>query len=222
MSIREHADAQPLVRILRHQRCEGPGYLAEFLGRYQVPYELVCIDEGLPVPMGLEGVGGLVLMGSASSVNDPHAWIAQELMLVRQAMEQDVPVMGVCFGGQLISRALGGRVLPGPRGMEIGWHPVQRVQGCDCRGWLDGLPSEITSFHWHSEVFTVPDGAVPLLHSRSLYNQAFSQGRHLAMQFHLEMPEEQLTGALEARLQGLHTTADVIYGTWLRRAGLLA
>ncbi len=245
MVSRESAGGRPLVRIFRHRRCEGPGYLAEFLGRYEVPYEVVCIDEGLAVPMGLEGVGGLVLMGSAGSVNDPHSWIAQELELIRRALQRDVPVMGVCFGGQLISRALGGEVARGPRGMEIGWHPVERVQGCDCQGWLDGLPDEITSFHWHAEVFTVPPGAVPLLHSPALYNQAFSLGRHLAMQFHLEMTAEmirgwirsysedlrsdspfvqseaQLTAALEARLASLHSSADVIYGTWLRRAGLL-
>jgi len=242
---RHHAIGRPLVRIFRHRSCEGPGYLAEFLGRHGIPYDLVCLDAGVAVPQDLDGVAGLVLMGSAGSVNDPHPWIAAEIELVRRAMERDVPVMGICFGAQLMSRALGGEVRPGPRGMEIGWHPVARVRDCDCRGWLDGLPAEITSFHWHAEVFTVPRSAVPLLHSPSLYNQAFALGRHLAMQFHLEMTarmihgwirayggdlcssspfvqsEGQLTEALEARLAGLHATADVIYGAWLRRAGLV-
>ncbi len=243
--MQENASTGSLVRVFRHRRCEGPGYLAELLERHRVPYEMVCIDEGVSVPMDLDGIGGLVLMGSAGSVNDPRQWISEELELIRRALDQDVPLMGVCFGGQLISRAMGGEVARGPRGMEIGWHPVERVEGCDCRGWLDGLPSEITSFHWHAEVFTVPDGAVPLLRSPSLYNQAFCLGRHLAMQFHLEMTaemiqgwirayggdlrspspyvqsEEQLTAALDARLAGLHATADQIYGAWLRRAGLL-
>jgi GMP synthase-like glutamine amidotransferase len=237
-------DAPPL-RIFRHRSCEGPGYLGTFLDRCRVAYELVCIDKGIPVPIGLDGVSGLVFMGAAGSVNDPLDWIHQELELIRCAVEHEVPVLGICFGAQLMSKALGGEVRRGEQGMEIGWHPVRCVQGCDCDPWLDGLPAAIEVFHWHADTFTLPPGAVPLLESRCFASQGFVRGAHLALQFHLEMTEkmirnwirlyasdlevptacvqdaESITEGLEARLAALHEAADVIYGAWLRRAALL-
>lgn len=240
-----HVDAPP-VRIFRHRSCEGPGYLGTFLDRRGVAYELVCVDKGIPVPMDLDGVPGLVFMGAAGSVNDPLDWIGQELSLIRGAVERDIPVLGICFGAQLMSRALGGRVFRGERGMEIGWHPVHRVEGCDCGRWLDGLPSAIEAFHWHADTFTLPPEARALLASRCFASQGFALGPHLALQFHLEMTEkmirnwirlygsdlradtpcvqdaEAITARLDERLAALHRSADQIYGAWLRRAGLVA
>jgi len=236
-------DAKSL-RIFRHRICEGPGYLGDFLKARGVPYELVCIDQGVEVPMDLDGVSGLIFMGAAGSVNDPLEWISCELELIRRAVERDVPVMGVCFGGQLMAKALGGAVSRGPNGMEIGWHPVERVNPEADLDWLDGLPRQMPTFQWHADAFTPPPQALPLLRSRCFGNQAFAVGPHLAMQFHLEMTERMIQGwirlygsdiqanptciqetdelvrGLDERLARLHRVADAIYGAWLRRAGL--
>lgn len=227
------------IRIFRHVSCEGPGYLGQFFDRQGMPWELVCIDADQPVPQVLNEVSGLVFMGGAMSVNDPLDWIGEELRLIDRCLEQGVPVMGVCFGGQLLSKALGGEVTRGP-GMEIGWHPVQRLDG---RGaaWLGDLEPEFLAFHWHADTFSIPDGAERLLTSRCYGNQAFAWGDHLAMQFHLEMTEEMVEGwidrygtdldldshciqrrqavttELKDNIRRLHRVADQIYGSWLQR-----
>lgn len=144
------------LRIFRHEVCEGPGYLGHFLDREGVPWRMVCLDTGVEVPMDLDQISGLVFMGGNMSVNDPLAWIAQELELIQLADRRGIPMMGVCFGGQLISKALGGHVKPSSKGMEVGWHPMRRVEGCSEPEWLDGLPEEILTFHWHGETFDPP------------------------------------------------------------------
>jgi GMP synthase-like glutamine amidotransferase len=229
------------IRIFRHVLCEGPGYLGQFLDREGAAWELVCLDEGIPVPLDLDGVSGLVFMGGNMSVNDPLDWIAQELELIRRAFVRRVPMMGICFGAQLVSKALGGEVAPSPFGMEIGWHPVRRVPGVAAPEWLADLPGEIDCFHWHGETFHAPPAACRLFENRCFPHQAFALGDHLGMQFHLEMTEEMVLGWLEhfgakldpaarctqsaaeitrdlpRRIERLHRGADALYGRWLER-----
>lgn len=234
------------IRIFRHVLCEGPGYLGRYLDREGVPWKLMCLDESIAVPQDLDDVSGLVFMGGNMSVNDPLEWIAQELRLIRRAHRLGIPMMGVCFGGQLISKALGGKVTPGSIGMEIGWHPIKRVPGCCGGTWLEGLPEDIHTFHWHGETFTPPPGSRPLLESHCFQNQAFAIGESIGMQFHLEMTEQMVQGwirqyghnltprarctqpaleiasDLKVRLKRLHRVADIIYGHWLGRVRRLA
>src|SRR3989338_10047944 len=98
------------IAIFRHISNEGPGYLAEFLDERQIPWELIAIDAGDAVPHSAEAYSGLVFMGGPMSVNDALPWIPPVLALIRDAVAGDVPVLGHCLGGQLISRALGATV----------------------------------------------------------------------------------------------------------------
>lgn len=231
------------LRIFRHVLCEPPAYLGTFLQRRGIPFETVCLDEGLDVPDRLDGVAGLVFMGGPGSVNDPTDWIAQELQLIRRAEAAAMPVLGVCFGAQLISKALGGSVYPGEN-MEIGWHAVDAVNSRLASPWLDGLSTHFDVFQWHAHTFTLPPGAVPLWKSTCFEQQGFVKGPVLAMQFHLEVTAEsvldltrryasdleelsecvqnvdQLSENLALRTSRLHRIADQIYERWLTSAGL--
>lgn len=172
------------------------------------------------------------------SVNDPLPWIEQELRLIRLAAERGMPVLGHCLGGQLISKALGGRVGPNPV-KEIGWHPVERVENDETRRWLGNLPDRFEVYHWHGETFTLPEGATPILQSRYCLNQAFVKDNILALQCHVEMTADmvrewavanahelslsesvqsaaQMTADLDTRVAGLHKVADTLYAAWLR------
>lgn len=225
------------VRIFRHLACEGPGYLATWLQRQGIPMELVRIDAGAPVPASLDDVAGLVFMGGPMSVNDPLPWIAEELQLIARAADHGLPVLGHCLGGQLIARALGGSVAPGPR-REIGWHPVRRTTDAAADDWLDGLPEQFEVFHWHGETFTIPPGASCVLESQWYPNQAFVHGNVLALQCHVEMtgsmveewareyadeiaqPSDSVQSAavmtreLDRRVQSLNAVADALYARW--------
>ena len=125
-------------------------------------------------------------MGGPMSVNDRLAWIPKVLRLIRAAVAADIPVLGHCLGGQLLSKALGGRVRAN-REKEFGWLPVARVDSPQTESWLAGLPPRFEVFHWHGETFSLPAGATHLLRSRYCRNQAFVLGKNLGLQCHIEM-----------------------------------
>jgi GMP synthase-like glutamine amidotransferase len=173
------------IAIFRHTHTEGPGYLAEFLDERKIPWQLIAIDAGDAVPRSAETYSGLVFMGGPMSVNDDLPWIAPVLALIREAVAGDIPVLGHCLGGQLISKALGGTVSRNPV-KEIGWGEVTVADSNTARGWF-GEVRNFKAFHWHGETFSLPQGATHLLSSSYCANQAYSLGRHLALQCHVEM-----------------------------------
>lgn len=175
------------LRIFRHLACEGPGYLGEILADRGIDYDIVCIDEGHSVPMSLDGIAGMVFMGGSMSVNDPLDWVAAEIELIKQAKDCDLPMLGICLGGQLLSKAFGATVSRGEQGQEIGWHCVERLDNSSAHDWLADLPSRLDVFHWHGETFTIPDGADCILSSDCYPNQAWVCGNTLALQCHPEM-----------------------------------
>ena len=174
------------ILVFRHAPHEGPGYLADYLQRRQFRHRLIRIDADDPIPDNIDAVAGLVFMGGPMSVNDPLPWIPKVTALIRQAVARDLPVLGHCLGGQLISKALGGTITRNPS-KEIGWLPVARVDGPLAERWLDGLPPAFEVFHWHGETFSIPPGATRILASRECPNQAFVLGKTLAFQCHIEM-----------------------------------
>jgi len=179
------------VAIFRLYKIEGPGYLGSFLDANSIPWELFKIDEGADFPSGPEKYSGLVFMGGTMSANDDLPSITGALVLIRQAIRDKIPVLGHCLGGQLLSKALGGKV---SRGVikEIGWGKVVVADNIIARQWFDNLYG-FESFHWHGEYFTLPDGATRLLSSKYCENQAFSVGVHLGMQCHLEITEKMVS-----------------------------
>lgn len=227
------------VLIFRHIECEGPGSLADFLDNRAVPYEIIAIDKNHPVPQSLEEVSGLVFMGGPMSVNDPLPWIDQECQLIRAAITQNLPVLGHCLGGQLICKALGGKVSPNPV-REIGWFPVHRIDNDIANEWLGNLPDEFTAFHWHGETFSIPEGATLLLASSYCDHQGFAFGNTLALQCHIEMTAsmardwafryqdelanpsasvqsiDEMIAEVESRAEVLQRAAQILYRRWLR------
>ena len=227
------------ILVFRHAPHEGPGYLADYLGRHRLPHRLIRIDQDDPVPPSIDGVPGIVLMGGPMSVNDNLPWIPEVTRLIRQAVAAEVPVLGHCLGGQLISKALGGTVSRHPV-KEIGWLPVTRLESTEGQDWLGGLPREFEVFHWHGETFSIPPGATRILASRDCANQAFVIGRTLAFQCHIEMTGDMvrewarvgadelvpmcatvqdaqtMTANLEQRVARLQGLADKFYDRWIQ------
>jgi len=147
------------------------------------------------VPRDARRFSGLCFMGGPMSVNDALPWIIPALELIRDAVRKDVPVIGHCLGGQLLSKAFGGKVVAN-RVKEIGWGEVRVADNAVARSWLDGV-SAFNSFHWHGETFSIPPGATRILEGEHCANQAFALGKHLGMQCHVEMTEELVRSWLE-------------------------
>lgn len=178
------------VAIFRHTATEGPGYLAEFLDERKIPWQLIAIDAGDAVPSSVSAYSGLVFMGGPMSVNDDLPWIPPVLALIRDAVAKDIPLLGHCLGGQLISKALGSIVSRNPV-KEIGWGEVQVSDNDIARAWFGDI-KKFQAFHWHGETFSLPQGATHLLSSAYCANQAYAIGNHLALQCHVEMTAEMI------------------------------
>lgn len=226
------------VRVFRHHPQEGPGFLAEVLAGQGLALELICVDQGAEIPARCDDVAGLVFMGGPMSANDELPWIAAELRLIREAVRAGVPVLGHCLGGQLISRALGGRVTR-HAAPEIGWFEVERVDSAETRPWRDTLPARFEAFHWHGETFSLPEGAALLLRGDHCAHQGFAVGSTtLGLQCHVEMTAEmverwaagsdapaaatrtvqtpeQMRVELPRRVAALQAAAARLYGPWI-------
>lgn len=129
----------------------------------------------------------LIVMGGPMSVNDEVdlPWLVAEKRFIRQAVEEEKAVVGICLGAQLIASAMGARVYPNKE-KEIGWFPIFSVQSSSPQR-LFSFPPEALVFHWHGETFDLPNGATQLARSVACENQAFQLGRRvIGLQFHLE------------------------------------
>lgn len=223
------------VAIFRHSPGEGPGYFATFLDAHSVPWQLFKIDANEAVPASPDAFSGLCFMGGPMSVNDDLPWLPPIFELIRSAVAKDIPVIGHCLGGQLMSKALGGTVGRNPV-KEIGWGEVAATDAA--ADWLGDIRN-FAAFHWHGETFSLPAGAVRILSSRYCENQAFALGPHLGMQCHVEMTEamirlwnrqwadesakasesvqtpEQMYEGLEERIAAMRRAADRLYTKWI-------
>jgi len=140
-------------------------------------YDSPDVTAVFPDPGGYDAI---VFFGSAWSVYDEDtvgSWIGEEIAVARSAMDLGVPVLGICFGGQMLAAAVGGSVSRAPA-PEIGWSMVDT----SIPGLIDAGPW----FQWHFDRFTVPAG-VPVLARSALADQAFRVGRTLGLQFHPEL-----------------------------------
>lgn len=227
------------VAIFRHSPTEGPGHFATYLDARRIPRMLLKMDEGDAVPATPAAYSGLCFMGGPMRVNDDLPWIAPVLALIRAAVAADVPVIGHCLGGQLMSKALGGTVSRNPV-KEIGWGSVRPEQSDVARDWL-GDTGEFLSFHWHGETFTLPQGAVRLGGSDHCANQIFVLGKYLGMQCHVEITPEMITtwcrdwekervagagpsvqtpqqmqAGMAAKADALHAVSERLYDRWIQ------
>ncbi len=226
------------IAIFRFSPTEGPAYFAQWLDRHALPWKLVAIDEGAPVPADPQGYSGIAMMGGAMGVNDGLPWIAPLTGLLRDAVARQVPVIGHCLGGQLLAKALGAPVSRAPSA-ELGWVDVAVSDERARRDWFSGRAS-FTSFQWHYDAFAVPETAIGVATSDTGPSQAFIvDDRHIGMQFHVEMTRDLIdswlaTGSAElpsqssvarqsaadirtgiaSHLDELSAVADGIYARW--------
>jgi GMP synthase-like glutamine amidotransferase len=166
------------------------------------------VDVVFPDPAGYDL---LVPMGAPWSVTSEHiaGWVAGELGLLRTAHAAGVPVLGICFGGQLLAAALGGSVGRASRA-EIGWTTVSTSDP-------DLVPPG-PWFSWHEDRWTAPPAAREIART-AVAPQAFVLGRCLAVQFHPELTASQLEGWLDNGGSAYLAAQGVDAGQLLARTG---
>jgi len=170
---------RPALRalIVQHEAPTPPGLVGNWLAQRAARVEILRIDLDDRVPDARE-YDLIVSLGSEfPAFDDSVPFIGRETTLIQQAAAGDVPFLGLCFGGQLMARVLGGRSFRAERS-EIGWLPVRTND--------PQLVAEGPWFQWHFDSFTVPPGA-QLIAETDIGPQAYVIGRSLGLQFHPEV-----------------------------------
>ncbi len=153
------------------------------------------IDEGdgVPSPDDVGAIAALVVMGGPMGVHDDLPWLQAERALIRAAVEDGRPVLGVCLGAQQLAAALGADVVTGPE-PECGVGEVHLTPAALSDPVFGAAPTPLPCVHWHGDTFSLPEGAVRLSGNDAYQNQAFRVGaRAYGLQFHVEV-----TGSLVA------------------------
>ena len=166
--------------VIEHDPDVPAGLVDEWLAGRAAEVDLwrIATDGRDPDPRDYDLI---VTLGSeAAAYDDTIPWLTREQRLLREAFERDVPVLGICFGSQILARALGGRARRAERS-EIGWMAIESRDPSIVPGgpWLQ----------WHHDTFTLPPRAV-LLADSSAGLQAYTIRRSLGVQFHPEVTPE--------------------------------
>jgi GMP synthase-like glutamine amidotransferase len=166
--------------ILQHEDPTPPGYVTEWLEQHGAEVDVFRIDLEEP-NFDPADYDLIVSLGSEfAAYDDSHEFVRRERRLMERAVDEDVPILGLCFGGQMLARVLGGDVRRGPES-EIGWLPVRTRD--------PELVPEGPWFQWHFDVIEPPSG-VDVVAETDLGAQAFVAGRSLGLQFHPEVTPE--------------------------------
>jgi GMP synthase (glutamine-hydrolysing) len=185
----------PVIAVLHH--LEQP-----FLGHAAVLGEVADLEErslnhGDPLP-DLEAVDGIVSLGGEQTITDVERWpfLVAEGLLLREATERGIPVLGVCLGGQLLAHALGGRVRHAGRRVE--WRELHPLDAADTDPLFRDQPDPVPALHWNEDVFDPPAGAVELLGGGGPGCEAFRMADSAwAVQYHPDADETAVARWLE-------------------------
>ncbi len=197
------------VLVFRHVPHEGPGTLEPFLKSRNVGIEYCDLFNQSKIPKESQPYDLIISMGGPMNADetDRYPFLGSERLFLKQAIQKNQPVIGICLGSQLIARALDAKVYSGPQ-KEIGWFPLSLTEA----GAKDPVFGQFASknpvvFHWHGDTFDLPKGAVHLASSALYRHQAFRFNENVyALQFHIEITPQMIELWIEENkeeLQGL-------------------
>jgi len=169
------------VLILQNSKIEGPGVLGNLLESDGFTLRTIDAKED---KLPSDNFSLLVVLGSTESANDPHLYLQNEQKLIKKFVEENIPVLGICLGSQLIAKTFGGMVYAGSK-KEIGFYNDIEIDVNS--GLFSGIQNPMTVFHWHGDTFTLPENSIRLAHSENYENQAFEFKSAVGLQFHLEV-----------------------------------
>jgi GMP synthase-like glutamine amidotransferase len=168
------------VLIRQHEEVTPPGLLVDWLRERGIPFEVHPSWLGVAAP-DLTNYSFVASLGSPYGPNDTHETaVVEELKLIETAVRSEIPVLGLCFGGEALAAVLGGRVERAPV-PELGWREIETDDpaAVPAGPWLE----------WHYERFTTPPSAIEVARTADAV-QAFRFGPHLGVQFHPESTVE--------------------------------
>ena len=190
------------VLIIKNIASEGPGTFEEFLKKGNISFTSVELGEG-EIPPALDKFDALVVLGGPVGVYkmEKHPHLVMGSRLIREAINRDIKVLGICLGAQMIAHCLGAAVYQGHE-KEIGWHHIKLSGGGlkdYCMRQLAVHPQvgdfwkQFEVLHWHGDTFDIPPDAILLASSVLYKHQAFKYGNAVyGLQFHIGVTKEMI------------------------------
>lgn len=218
------------VLIIKNIATEGPGTIEEFLKQKGIPFKVVDLSSG-EIPPPLEEFNTLVIMGGPMAVYefDTYPHLVMGSRLIREAINRDMQVLGICLGCQMVAHCLGAEVRAGQK-EEIGWYHIELTGD----GLRDPLMRRLAAhpkvgdfwrrfkvFHWHGDTFDLPLETILLAGSHLYKNQAFRYGSKVyGFQFHIEVTKDMISDWVQEHPQSdrIMKETEVLYKDLIGRA----
>ncbi len=193
--------------VLQHLEREGPGLFAQIAEDRGFTVFIFRLDLGDSLPVLKTGDLLLVLGGSMGirDIGNPnYSWLTKEVDLIKDALNQDIAIIGVCLGAQLLAYAAGGDVevlneeISGRPLAEIGWHNVYSHGFENIDKLTTLLGKDFPVLHWHGDRILLPPTAELLASSSRCEEQLFKIGSFAyGIQFHVEIENEMVNRWIE-------------------------
>lgn len=181
-----------MILIIKHVECEGAGTIEEFFRKKKFPIRIVELYNGDVLPKDFKDIDAVVSMGGPMNVyeEDKYPFLKDEDIFLKKVLKEEIPLLGVCLGSQLIAKAAGAKVTQAPK-KEIGWFDVELTKEGKKDELFRGLDGQFEVFQWHGDTFEIPQSGKHLALSKDCHHQALKVGPcAYGLQFHIEVTKD--------------------------------
>ncbi len=197
-----------MILFIKHIDIEGPGTLGDFFSDRGYITKTIDLGAGDRLPISWDGIKALVILGGPMNVDeeDKYPFLKAEDSFIQEALAQEIPLLGICLGAQLLAKACRASVGKSPQ-KEIGFFSVELTSAGVHDPLFQGLERKLEVFQWHGDMFQIPKGAEWLASSCGCPHQAMRIGRYAyGLQFHLEITDRSIREWTEEYLDQGDTT----------------
>lgn len=186
---------EPNVLVIRHEECSSLGMLKTAFKQAQIGLRYLDTYAGETLVESIEEYSHIVVLGGAVSAyeDEQYPFLRYEFQLIEKAIAQEIPILGICLGSQILAKVLGAKVYRGKSGREAGWCDLQLTSDGTKDPLLHDFPDRFRVFQSHQDTFEIPAECAHLAKSDIYSNQAFRYRNFVwAIQFHPEIDENVL------------------------------
>lgn len=180
--------------IIKHIDIEGPGTLGDFLKARNIPFKIIELGAGEPLPKSFDGISAVIVLGGPMNVDEEYKYpfLKAEDEFIKRALLAEIPYLGICLGSQLLAKAAGAKVVKSPV-KEIGWYTVQLTPQGQRDPFLKNFKEDKPIYHWHGDMFHIPANGQLLATAPGCPHQAMRVGKNAyGIQFHVEVTDKSI------------------------------
>ncbi len=173
-----------MVVVIQNDPLVPPGLFGRFLEELKLDWQCWQADQDTAVPPA----DAIIILGGTMGVNDEQAFpfLRRLKVNIQRWLDEDLPLLGICLGGQLLAEVAGGPFFSARNGEHGVVTIEQTAAGCE-DPLFAGLPRHMPVFQWHNDSFLAPPHAELLASSAACHGQAFRLGNAWGLQFHPEV-----------------------------------